>query len=302
VVEPPASAPPSAAQPPGAPAPTPRSDRDDGHAGPLAWAPWTGPLAILAGFVIAAVADAFVDIPAVIAGVKITTAHVPPGIALADTFVQDAVFIVVAVFFAQLGRRAVAAWQFGLRPTRLPRAAALVAATVVGFLIFSGLWSLVVHVPKEKLLKDLGAEQSAALLTLSAVLTCVVAPACEEFLFRGYVFAALRNWRGVWPAAIITGVAFGGIHVGSAPAADLIPLAVLGVALCLLYQYTRSLYPCIAAHALNNSLAFGSLAGWRWWQIPLLMAGALAVLTAIALALRGAGVIAAEPATVGSGG
>ncbi len=93
---------------------------------------------------------------------------------------------------------------------------------------------------------------------LSAGLTCVVAPICEEFLFRGYIFTALRNWRGTLPAALITGLMFGGVHVGSAPALDLVPLAALGFGLCLLYRYTGSLYPCMLAHSLNNSLAFSA--------------------------------------------
>ena len=95
----------------------------------------------------------------------------------------------------------------------------------------------------------------------------MVAPICEEFLFRGYIFTALRNWRGTLPAAVITGLLFGGVHAGSAPALDLVPLAGLGFGLCLLYRYTGSLYPCIAAHSLNNSLAFASLEGWGW-QMP----------------------------------
>ena len=90
----------------------------------------------------------------------------------------------------------------------------------------------------------------------------MIAPICEEFLFRGYIFTALRNWRGTLPAAILTGLLFGGVHAGSAPALDLLPLAALGFGLCLLYRYTGSLYPCIAAHSLNNCVAFASLEGW----------------------------------------
>jgi membrane protease YdiL (CAAX protease family) len=36
---------------------------------------------------------------------------------------------------------------------------------------------------------------------------------------------------------------------------------VLGIVLCLVREKTGSLYPCIAIHALNNSLAYGSLNG-----------------------------------------
>jgi membrane protease YdiL (CAAX protease family) len=73
---------------------------------------------------------------------------------------------------------------------------------------------------------------------------------------------------------------------------------VLGFGLCLLYRATGSLYPCIAAHCVNNSLAFGSLENWDW-QIPVLMASSLLVLWLLALALSRAGVTSRVPATAG---
>ena len=90
------------------------------------------------------------------------------------------------------------------------------------------------------------------------VLITVVAPLGEELFFRGFFFGALRNWRGPWPAALITGLVFGGIHVGSSPVGYLVPLLIFGVGLCLLYEWTGSLYPAIALHALNNSIALGA--------------------------------------------
>jgi membrane protease YdiL (CAAX protease family) len=109
----------------------------------------------------------------------------------------------------------------------------------------------------------------------------VIAPVCEEFFFRGFFFTALRSWCGPWVAAVITGLVFGGIHAASAPVGDLVPLAFFGFVLCLVYWKTGSLYPCIALHALNNTLAVGQTEHWSW-QIPLLIIGALAT---IALAL-----------------
>ena len=265
--------------------PTPRG-------APPPWPPWTAPAALLGALLLAAVGALLVDIPALAFGVKITSSHVPPGLEIADTVVQDGAFVAVAVFFAQLGGRGVSAWQFGLRPTRLWRAVRLGALTLVGFLLFSLVWAAAFHVGKEKLLEQLGTGESTVLLLLSAALTCVVAPICEEMLFRGFIFSALRNWKGTWPAALITGLTFGAVHAGSAPAIDLIPLAALGVGLCLLYRYTGSLYPCIAAHSLNNSLAFGSLENWGW-QIPVLALAALGLIGLLALVLIRAGVISA---------
>jgi membrane protease YdiL (CAAX protease family) len=266
----------------------------------VAWPPWTGPVALLAGIVLAAVGSVLVDIPALVVGVKINTAHVPGGLEIADTAVQDGAFVLAAIFFAHLGGRKVAAWQFGLRPTPLWRAVRLTALTLVGFLVFSVLWGEALNSGKEKLLEQLGVGQSTALLLLSAGLTCVLAPMCEEFLFRGYIFTALRNWRGVWPAAVITGVLFGAVHAGSAPAADLVPLAGLGFGLCLLYRYTGSLYPCIAVHSLNNSIAFGGLEDWSLLAVVALMVSALALIALLVRALMRAGVISPEPAGAGA--
>ena len=216
-------------------------------------------------------------LPALAFGVNVTSSHIPGGLEIIDTVVQDAAFVVAAVFFAQLGGRTVRAWQFGLRPPRTgwKRAAGLVVLLFVTFVVFSVIWGTAFHAEKEKLLEQLGTGESTDLLLLSAALTCVIAPICEEFLFRGYIFTALRNWHGTWPAAVITGLAFGGVHVGSAPVVDLVPLAGLGFGLCLLYRYTGSLYPCIVAHSLNNSIAFGSLEGWRWPSVLVLLLAAL---------------------------
>jgi membrane protease YdiL (CAAX protease family) len=267
-----------------------------------AWAPWTAPVALIAGIVLAALGGLVVDIPALALGVKVTSSHTPPGLAIADTLVQDVAFVLAAVYFAHLGGRVVRAWQFGLRPPEVGwgRATVLLASLLGAFVVLSVLWGAVFNPSKEKLLEQLGSNEGAGLLVLSAGLTCVVAPICEEILFRGYIFTTLRNWRGTLPAALITGVLFGGVHAGSAPALDLVPLAALGVGLCLLYRRTGSLYPCFVAHSLNNSIAFAALENWSW-QAPVLVVSALAGIGAVVLLGKRVGLITAEASLVGSG-
>lgn len=257
------------------------------------------PAALVGGLVLATVGGLLVDLPALALGVDVSASHLPPGLTIADTAVQDAGFIAVAIFFAQLGGRAVDAAMFGLRPTRPWRAAWLVVVTLGGFLLFSLAWTSLFHASREKLLEQLGANETTTLLVLSAALTCVIAPIAEEFLFRGFIFTSLRNWRGVWPAAAITGLLFGAVHAGSAPAVDLVPLAALGFGLCLLYRATGSLYPCIAAHCVNNTIAFGSLEEWGAWQVVVLMASALAALALLAIVLTRLGVTSRERAMAG---
>lgn len=262
----------------------------------MPWSPWTAPAALIGGLVLAAVGALVVDLPLTAAfGVKITSKHTPPGISIADTMVQDIGFVLAAVYCAHIGGRAVRAWQFGLRRPGVGwrRAIGLIILLLVCLTIVSAIWTALFHPSEEKLLETLGANEAAALLVLSAVLTCVIAPICEEFLFRGYIFTALRSWRGTLPAALITGLVFGGAHAGSAPALDLVPLASFGFGLCLLYHYSGSLYPCIIAHCLNNCVAFSSLEHWGW-QAPVLLVASLASIAALVLAAQHVGLIARE--------
>jgi membrane protease YdiL (CAAX protease family) len=173
----------------------------------------------------------------------------------------------------------------------------MIAGLVVLFIVLNVIWGALVNPGKEKILEQLGSNESAGLLVLSAALTCVVAPIAEEILFRGFIFTALRSWRGTIPAAVITGLLFGAVHAGSAPVLDLVPLAALGFGLCLLYAYGGSLYPCIVAHSLNNSIAFASLEGWGW-QAPLLVVAALAAIAALVSLFKGLGVITPEAVPV----
>ncbi len=256
------------------------------------WPPWTAPLALVLGLVLAALGGLLVDIPALLFGVRLGSGRLPPGLQIADTFVQDVGFVAAGVLIAGWGGRQVRAWQFGLRPTPWRRAVGGVLALYAAFVAFSAVWAAALDVhAKEKVLDQLGANRNAALLVGAAVLTTVVAPICEEFLFRGFIFTALRTWSGPWVAAVLTGALFGAVHAQSAPVALLVPLGALGFGLCILYWRTGSLYPCIAAHCVNNSLAFGTLEGWSW-QIPILVVCALSAVGLLGLGLRRTGLLA----------
>jgi membrane protease YdiL (CAAX protease family) len=182
------------------------------------WPPWMAPIALFGGVVLAAVGGLLLDIPAaVLFGVKITSSHLPPGLSIADTVVQDIGFVLVAVYLAQLGGRTVRSWQFGLRRPGVGwwAAGGLILLLLLSFIVLSIVWSEIVHPEKERTLEQLGSNEGAALLVLSAGLTCVVAPMCEEFLFRGFIFTSLRGWCGTLPAAVMTGLLFGGVHLGA---------------------------------------------------------------------------------------
>ncbi len=255
---------PAAAGPPRAP-----------RTGNEAWRPWTGPLALVAALAVAIVGGLVVGVVAALFGYPLG-GELPPGALLGATVVQQLGFIAAAILFARMAGRTAAA-QFGLRPVRgIWRAVGITVGVYVAYVVFTGIWSQIVEISAEDQLDDLGIDGSTAALVVALLVVCVGAPVAEEFLFRGYIFTALRNWRGIWPAAIISGAIFGGIHLGSSPVGALVPLAVLGVGLALIYAWTGSLYPCVALHAINNSIAFGVSEDFDGWTL-LVLAGSLTI-------------------------
>jgi hypothetical protein len=247
-----------------------------------AWAPWTSIAALFAGLVVTVLGSTII---AVVSGTASDLKDPPPGVSLGLTLFQDIALVGAAIGFACLVRRPTAA-DFGLvRPPRIRRAVGLLFAVWIGFYVVSALWVAILNLHETQELPDrLGADRSTLNLVAVVILITVVAPLGEELFFRGYFFGSLRNWRGVWPAALLTGVIFGLIHVGSAPAGFLVPLGFFGVGLCLLYHYSGSLYPCIALHALNNSIALGATLNWGW-QIPVTMVGSVIGALTIAMLL-----------------
>lgn len=254
--------------------------------GAAAWKPWTVAVAFVGAVGLGLVGRAIVS---VVEG-RSAGAVLGGGIALCSVSVAP---VALALHFARRQGRSTAS-DFGLRRPSLRRAAALVFAFLVGLTALVVVWGEVFGLEGEEgqpLSERLGTDGAINVLILIVVLT-VLGPLGEEFLFRGYIFRALRNWRGVWSAAIVSGGLFAAIHVGWLPISLLVPIAIFGIGMCLLYHWTGSLYPCIAAHAINNSIPLGSALDWTW-QTPALIAGsALAALTVarlIALQLEDVG-------------
>ena len=90
---------------------------------------------------------------------------------------------------------------------------------------------------------------------LAGIAVVVAAPLAEEVFYRGLIFGGLQRW-GFWPAALISGAVFSGVHfdVGS-----FIPFFLIGVLLAWLFWRSGSLWESIALHALYNGISFSIL-------------------------------------------
>ena len=258
------------------------------------WRPWMAWAALVAAFAGALVGALIIGVIGSAAGSSF--AHPSPAVNISATIVQDLAFIGSALLFASIAGRPMPE-QFGLRPTAFWPAVGWMAAAFAAFYVFTLVWVSILGVSPDdtKLPDELGVKDSTYALLAVAFLVAVVAPIAEEFFFRGFFFGALRNWKGPWPAAVITGLVFGSIHVGSAEAAFLLPLAFFGFSLCLLRERTGSLYPGIALHCANNSLAFGVSQHWGW-EIPVLFASALGLISLVGLVVRARWTPAPAPA------
>jgi uncharacterized protein len=248
------------------------------------WSPWWSLLALVAGFAAALFGALVLGVVAVAFGADFD--NQPSSVQILATIVQDLCLIGSAIFFARMAGPVRPA-DFGLRPTRVLRAIGYAVLAWLSFYVFTAAFVAIVGASPsdDQLPKQLGVDDSTAALLAVAFLVAVVAPIAEEFFFRGFFFTALKNWRGLWPAALVTGLVFGAIHGSSADIAFLLPLAFFGFALCLLYEKTGSLYPGIAVHCANNSVAFGATQHWTW-QIAVLLVCSLVAIAVVALAVR----------------
>ncbi|MFL6113487.1 MAG: CPBP family intramembrane glutamic endopeptidase [Catenulispora sp.] len=225
------------------------------------WPAWYGLAALGMALVIAVVASGILFAVLKVAGVDFDADS--PGVNITATLIQDGALAVCAVWLAaQVGRPQ--PWQFGVRGTPFLRGlkwAAIAFAIYFGFQI---LYVAAVHPHEEQTtLQDLGAGNGAAITLLIGVLVVGVAPAVEEFFFRGFFYSALRTRFSFLAAALIDGVVFGAVHAPTGIAA-VPPLVALGFAFCLAYEATGSILPGVVLHALNNMVAFGTDKDGSW--------------------------------------
>jgi len=197
------------------------------------------------------IASALLAIPFAVAGADLDGG----AFVITGTIVQDLVVITVAWFLAaDLGRPD--ARTFGLRPFRAS-ALGWTFLALVAYLVLTSIYTVLVDPPSEQLPSGLeDADTDLALALATGLLLIGIAPVAEEVFFRGFLYQAFRNSFGVLPGAVLSGLIFGAIHLEFF---KLVQLAVLGVILALLFEKTRSLWPPIILHAVNNSLAFAYL-------------------------------------------
>lgn len=97
---------------------------------------------------------------------------------------------------------------------------------------------------------------------LTTLVAVVFAPIVEEIIFRGCLYAKLREIFNYRMCLIISSLAFGFLHVYQSlisgdfrDCAYILTYAVMGMQFGILYEKHDSLVACMILHCMNNTLA-----------------------------------------------
>ena len=104
-------------------------------------------------------------------------------------------------------------------------------------------------------LEDL-ATSGPPFVVLGLIAVAVLVPVAEEVVFRGIVLPALRARFRAVPGIALAGAVFAAVHL-IPPALPY--LLVVGISLCMMAQWYRSIVPGIVLHGVNNAVVFAGI-------------------------------------------
>jgi len=95
-------------------------------------------------------------------------------------------------------------------------------------------------------------ETSLFFLIIACVFIVLIAPLCEELIFRGFIYPLFRNRLGLKWAMAASSALFAALHFSFLA---FLPIMVIGMLLAYLYESTGSLMSSICFHVINNAMA-----------------------------------------------
>lgn len=243
------------------------------------WPAWFG----AAGFAIgvgAGMVSALLMAPAlglVTWGFGVDTDDSLPVLELVATFFQDVGWVVAAFALAATVAKP-KGWHFGFQRPRLGPAVGWSIVAILAYVAIALIYTVLLD-PESQEPIETGERYGTLIGTV--VIIVIVAPLFEEIFFRGFLYRILRGRMGLWPALVIGGSLFGAVHLTSGGPLAVALIAPLGFLLCLIYERSGSIYPCIALHALNNGLVAASEFD-RVRDIALIMCGGMLLFCLVA--------------------
>ncbi len=91
---------------------------------------------------------------------------------------------------------------------------------------------------------------------LALALSIIVTPIVEELYFRGFLFRGLQSHHRLWIAYGASALIFALLHP---PLIVMLETFIIGLLLAYLTQETKSVFPAIVIHAINNAVVMSFL-------------------------------------------
>ncbi len=114
-------------------------------------------------------------------------------------------------------------------------------------------WGWIEHWLKGLMEINVQAGVGRADLVLAFVVVVLVGPVCEEAFFRGYLYPPMRREMGTAAAMLANAALFSLVHFSLF---GMVSRMAAGCIFCALYEHTDNLAAPVAAHMLNNLIAF----------------------------------------------
>jgi membrane protease YdiL (CAAX protease family) len=166
-----------------------------------------------------------------------------------------ALFAVPLLLISGPGQVLASPTRLGLRRFNVAQGIGWTFAAYGGFFVFLVIYGLIVQPDPQEIIEEIEQERETLKLVALGLLVVLAAPVSEEVFFRGFLFGGLRGRISFWPAAVISGLLFGLVHLPGGPL-QVPPLAVFGILLAWLYERTGSLGPPILMHTIQNAISF----------------------------------------------
>lgn len=111
------------------------------------------------------------------------------------------------------------------------------------------LWDITIE--PQLLVETIGDIKGVVPVILLFVCVGVIAPICEELIFRSVIYRGLRARMNVTAAVLISSFVFASVHL---QVQYIPPLMVFGIVLALIRERTGSIIPACIVHIINNTL------------------------------------------------
>lgn len=125
------------------------------------------------------------------------------------------------------------------------------AVAAIGLLIFDLMGGFYLPIPEDPEVMEMLMQMMKNPIGLLSV--CLIGPLAEEAIFRGAVERRLlqKNWNP-WFAIVISALLFALVHFNFAQA---FTATVIGIFMGWVYYRTRSIWPTVIIHVVNNTVA-----------------------------------------------